>query len=928
MDHGAHFRECDLQVHTPRDINWHGAGAITDEERRQYANEFVAACRARGLQAVAITDHHDLVFFKYIRDAALSETDAAGKPLPAPKRLIVFPGMELTLGIPCQALLLFDADLPVEFLPLALPALGITPAAPSTEKHAEVKKLDFMSFVDLYAALNKLEPLRDRFIVFPHVGDGGYKTLIRKDFEKHYISMPCVGGYVDGQLPVPPKSAGMRSITNGQDKNWGNKPIGLFQTSDSRSRDFGQLGAHVTWVKWARPSGEALRQACLARHSRISQTEPAFPAVTIVRIEVSNSKFLGPFVIEINPQYNALIGGRGTGKSSILEYVRWALCDQPSATLDDELPDFQRRRTSLIEKTLAALDASVQITLLVNNTEHVVRRYVDGRVLLKIGTGEFATVTEADVRVLLPIQAYSQKQLSSVGIKGDELRRFVHLPIQGQLDIVESKLVDIASQIRSAHDALRECGRFEKENAAARTELQSIEPQLTALRQSLKGVTEDDRGLISAQPGWAEEERIVGAWRREVTEATGDLRKLRERFQKLPTPRADTKVNDSARMAAMELLLGEMFKAADLGLGAAEDSLAGDSPSRDKLKQAAAVWDAAVAENKKKYTEAKGRAAESQTTLNQLGELERRQVELIGAIAQREVRLIELGKPEDRYAHLQQGWRTLHAERTSLLEAQCRQLGELSKGLLRATVQRGVGTSHIAVQLKELVKGSKMRTDKFDQLLESIAAESDPVLAWLAVVAELRSLSELNPPASAPLPPCPRLGSALIADPDRRKLAERLATRGWADYAVLELEDVPRFEYRVREGEYMEFGDASAGQQATALMFVLLNQDGPPLVIDQPEDDLDNHVIKDIVQEIWRAKSKRQLIFSSHNANLVVNGDAELVICCDYRTAGDQSGGTIKIQGAIDIEDVRTEIYTVMEGGKEAFNLRKEKYGF
>jgi chromosome segregation protein len=155
-----------------------------------------------------------------------------------------------------------------------------------------------------------------------------------------------------------------------------------------------------------------------------------------------------------------------------------------------------------------------------------------------------------------------------------------------------------------------------------------------------------------------------------------------------------------------------------------------------------------------------------------------------------------------------------------------------------------------------------------------------------------------------------------------------LSTTGWADFAVLKLEDVPKFEYRAREGDYINFEDASAGQQATALMFVLLNQDGPPLVIDQPEDDLDNHIIGDVVRELWAAKTRRQLIFASHNANLVVNGDAELVVCCDYRTAGDQSGGMIKTQGAIDIADVRTEIASVMEGGREAFTLRREKYGF
>ncbi|MEI9942166.1 MAG: AAA family ATPase [Pseudomonadota bacterium] len=928
MDRGAHFYKTDLQVHTPRDAGWDGEGAITDVERANYAREFVAGCRRQGLQAIAVTDHHDVAFFKYIRDAALLETDDQSKPLPLGERLVVFPGMELTLGIPCQALLIFDADLPVEFLALALTALGITPSADTAEKTAAVKKLDIMSFVDLYAALDKLEPLRGRFIAFPHVSDGGYKTLLRKDFEKHYIAMPCVGGYVDGQLPTEPKSAGMRSITNGKDKNWGNKALGLFQTSDNRSRAFAKLGVHATWVKWARPTAEALRQACLARRSRISQAEPALPAIRIDRIEVSNSKFMGPFQIELNPQYTALIGGRGTGKSSILEYLRWALCDQPLASTDDDLPDFQNRRASLIEKTLRAVDASVQVAVLVNGTDHVVRRHVDGRLLLKIGAEEFRAATEGEIRSLLPLQAYSQKQLSSVGIKGDELRRFVHLPIQVELDALRSKLSDIATRIRATHDALREHRRLAKENAVARTELQSIEQQLAGLRQSLRGVTEADRAVIGAQAGWSEEQRFVDRWRKEVSQATKELRDLRGRVQLLPTSLGDAKVHDRARLVAMEGLLRELFADADGYLAAAENALMGDSAPREKLKLAAAAWDAACEENRKTYAEAKGRASESEVALKQISDLERRQVELVESVSGRDRRILELQDPEKQSEDLQQEWRTTHAERTSLLDAQCRKLTDLSMKLLRATVQRGAGTAHIAAALKELVKGSKMRAEKFEQLLQAVMAEADPLSAWLDVVSELRALSEVDEPASAPLPPCPRLGSAQIAEGDRRKMAERLAIKGWAEFATLELEDVPRFEYRAREAEYIAFGDASAGQQATALMFVLLNQDGPPLVIDQPEDDLDNHVITDVVEQVWRAKSKRQLIFSSHNANLVVNGDAELVVCCGYRTAGDQSGGTVTAQGAIDIAEVCAEIATVMEGGRDAFTLRKEKYGF
>ncbi len=83
MDSGAHFHKCDFQVHTPRDASWVGQGATTAEERQEFAEQLVVACRAKGIQAVAITDHHDIVFIEYIRRAAMNETDASGKPIPA-----------------------------------------------------------------------------------------------------------------------------------------------------------------------------------------------------------------------------------------------------------------------------------------------------------------------------------------------------------------------------------------------------------------------------------------------------------------------------------------------------------------------------------------------------------------------------------------------------------------------------------------------------------------------------------------------------------------------------------------------------------------------------------------------------------------------------------------------------------------------------
>lgn len=152
----------------------------------------------------------------------------------------------------------------------------------------------------------------------------------------------------------------------------------------------------------------------------------------------------------------------------------------------------------------------------------------------------------------------------------------------------------------------------------------------------------------------------------------------------------------------------------------------------------------------------------------------------------------------------------------------------------------------------------------------------------------------------------------------------------WLSMMTQEIEFEPSFFYST--GNEMEdtipFAEASAGQQATALLSVLLNQEGIPLLIDQPEDDIDNRAINDITKNIWEAKSKRQLIFTSHNANLVVNGDAELVVCCDYKESSQQTQGEIKFEGSIDNAEIKNEITTIMEGGEKAFILRKEKYGF
>jgi chromosome segregation protein len=128
MDRGAHFVLTDLQVHSPRDPNWKGS-YVTDADREQFAREFIAACRNARLGAVAITDHHDFAFVPYIRRAARSEVGDDGEQISTDDQIVVFPGLELTLAVPCQALLIFSADFPDERLSAVLDKLSIDRAS-------------------------------------------------------------------------------------------------------------------------------------------------------------------------------------------------------------------------------------------------------------------------------------------------------------------------------------------------------------------------------------------------------------------------------------------------------------------------------------------------------------------------------------------------------------------------------------------------------------------------------------------------------------------------------------------------------------------------------------------------------------------------------------------------------------------------------
>ena len=891
----------------------------------------VQACRQRGLDAIAITDHHDFELVPYVREAAERELGDDGEAIPQDDRLIVFPGLELTLGVPCQALLLLSADFPSDRLGVVLEALAIEPV-PSDQAHTgSVTRLErIASLSELHEELDAREWLKGNYVVLPNVTDGGHGTLMRTGMQGKYKEMPCTGGYLDG-LVSNKVGEGNRRIFDGRDQAWGNKRLALFQTSDSRRADFDDLGVHTTWVKWAKPTAEAIRQACLAEESRISHERPALPSTHISRLSVSNSDFMGPIELELNPQYNAIIGGRGTGKSTCLEYLRWALCDQAvSSTKEDEIPDHASRRGRLIEDTLAPYDSHVDVHFSVNALPHVVRRFANsGEVQIKIGDGEFESALASDVRALLPVVAYSQKQLSSVAVRLDEMARFVTSPIRRQLDDVDVEIVNQAGLIRENYAALQRHRTLSAGIARDDMNVASLIDQANNLRSSIDAVSEEDRQTISSKPDYDRAMNRFNALNGRVGEAveivdafTGSIGELLETLEE--SEDQDLVLTDE--LAVMEDELRSLLQSL-LDTAAEATRQVGELRAQESTyAQTAEAVSNQLASFELKYEGAKERSNAHEIQLTELQQVEERQRATEASAVSQRNELRQLGEPVTRHHELRAKWRELLVQHSEAIQQQCGKLSDLSDGLIRASVRRGSGLRSLDGRLRGAVQGSGVRSAKIEQFFADLDQTDDPVQAWEECLDELeiamRSVEDPDPPSN------PRLCEYGFSESDVAKMASQLNPESWLDLALTKIEDQPYFEYRSKDGEYFDFTVASAGQQATALLRVLLAQGGPPLIIDQPEDDLDSQVIVDVVERVWNAKKTRQLLFTSHNANLVVNGDAELVVSCDYRAAGDHSGGRLKLEGAIDLEEIRKEITTVMEGGERAFRLRKEKYGF
>lgn len=628
------------------------------------------------------------------------------------------------------------------------------------------------------------------------------------------------------------------------------------------------------------------------------KSEPAVrreqvPHHRITRLEVE-SGFLDGLALELSPGLNCLIGERGTGKTTVLEFLRWALKGESDS----------KRQRSLLKENLGS--GVVRVGL---ETKEGLRLTVErqgGAAAAEVLNAEGAPAGfTLEHGVLFDCDVFSQDEIESIASTPRKQLELLDRFARAEVQELEVRLRGLVNELRgNAHELLtleETCGALEEGTAG----LAEMQEKLAALVASGAGAGLDALEREVGRKGLRDREaRAVEQVQRWVDGRREGL--LRERgglgqaARLVPDDALDGP--NGARMKALQAIADEARAAAERALGQALRALEAGGAALEALRAGLAkdhlAQEAGYRELVTRHEAERGRATERvelqkrlNAALDQQRVLEDHDAQLVALRRRRKELLSELQRlRQERYAV-----RCREAERLTR---------ELGPRISVVVMEAGDQTAYEAL-LGEALAGLQKQVQPLAKAISERVPSRD-----LVRIVQNRQADALAQHAK-------------LAPKKAEQVVEHLLRAGELlfEVEVVETDDLPRITL-LDEEKAKELSTLSTGQKCTTVLPILLLEETKPLLIDQPEDNLDNRYVFEVVVGKLRAiKLRRQLIFVTHNANIPVLGDAERVIV--MKSSGDRA----RVLRAGTVDEVKDHVETILEGGPEAFEARRKRYG-
>lgn len=853
-EHGSEIVCVDFHLHTRKDKEFVYSG-----EENSFVRDYAEALEAKKIGIGVITNHNKFDYgeFKALRSAAKK------------KGILLLPGVELSVkeganGL--HTLIIFD---PEAWLNNGVDDINkfldnVFPGIPNRENANTRCRCDLagtISTLDEYA--------KDYFIVFAHVD------------QSNGLFDECGGGMLESlanDVRLRKRVLGLQKVRNYErlpklPQYWRTQ-VARVEGSDPKSISaIGKDGSQC-YVKIGDSSYSALKYALADYSSRVFANMPIIRHGYIRGISFQGGKLDGQF-IGLSDKLNTMIGIRGSGKSSVLEALRYALSIEPSQDA--------AYKNDLIKHILGS---GGKVVL------HIVDQHGNNYRVERI-LGESASVIDSQGKALaIPVHAilknplyFGQKDLamSKSGFEMDLLNKLVgaNIPTTGnQLDDVLVSLTDnlrqymgireIPDKIASLEEKARECAHklriFAEKGITERLEKQTMcnadKTKLADLHRALSDMISrfDTCIAFCDTAGFC-----MGEY---ASKYNADL------FNRV-----------SALIERIDAHVAEISRHL-LEIG--NEKVAFEALQKD--------LDNAIGALKEEFAIIKREIADDTIDLDGFEKYQKEQMQIEQDIARLKR---ALGSKEMLLSSISDGFRQRNEFLLQTFRAYEAEIERINAGQseLHISIQFKGNKTVFLEQLRGSFRGTHVNEAKYQQLSE--------MFSDMAAIVEdyfLNNGKKLR---------------GIVTDREYVLISEKIDAN-YADYLAEKCPDLVQIMYHGKE-----LSKHSMGQRASALMLFILSQDDNDIVIiDQPEDDLDNQVVyTEFIKTLKNKKNDSQFVFATHNANIPVLGDAERVVSAQY------TDSRIDLNmGSIDTPSTHKQIVDIMEGGIEAFQRRNAIY--
>lgn len=861
--HGSSWLRADFHLHTWADKEFTYKG-----EENSFVTEYVAGLKAAGIQIGVIANHNkfDKDEFRALRKKARKE------------EIFLLPGVELSIndganGI--HTIIVFNDswlengnDYISPFITTMFP--GKAPAEYQHENGRSDKTI-----LQVVEELDKTP--RDYFLVFAHVE--------QKSGLWNEMSGGKLGDFAEGRYEkVRRRTHGFQKVRTHDERNKVQGWLGGWYPAEVEGSDcksIAEIGkGGKRYLKLGAFSFDAIKFALLDKDCRVSS-----PPIQHKHSHIRSIRFTGGTLagheLHFSPELNTLIGIRGSGKSSILEAIRYAL----NIPFGEKAGDTKYKQ-ELVGFTMGS-GGKVELDVVdrYGQSYCIQRVWKESYPEVLIGGKLQPGVSIRETVIRKPIY-FGQKDLSSTG-EGFE-KDLVEKLLGSKLDDVRREIDDRKAMVIAAVERLQKIASVSEQIKEQKNIQQDTEHRLKfyadhGIEAKLQKRLDFEGDIRAMKKGIKLAENVISDLESFLASHEDDVRNFAGYSSKHNQPLFDAFYIDYAPFVQV--------------IDRIKNDLKPLNESKEKLVNRQAELLAIRKGLVEEFAEIERKLAEELKSNGTQNISSEEFLALQKKLNTAKQLIVELAKQGDKKESLQSAlleelqqlndlW---HKEFTLIKE----ELDKVGTGGTSLSITSGYKEDKQAFLgfMKEIFKGSGVRETTYQSIV-------DQYQDFVGIYRDLKNAKHYfgsNP--------------QLLIDRFMHNLKSLLTYQTPNKFTI---------EYRGKALQHH-----SLGQRASALiLFVLSQRENDVIIIDQPEDDLDNQTIyEDVIKLIRQMKSEVQFIFATHNPNIPVLGDAEQVLACSFMD------DKVSVQaGSVDNANTQKTIVNIMEGGQEAFNRRKEIY--